>query len=121
VRAGHNPPLLFNPAREGRCLQLKPGGLGLGIMSEELFAPTIKPMDIGIQSGDVLLLYTDGLVEARNDADEQFGIERTTQIIGTSYGLSSALILSNLAHALDDFAGHRVSEDDITALCVRFL
>ena len=120
IRAGHNPPLLFNPARQDRCIQLKPGGLGLGIMSEASFAPTIQPMEISIQSGDILLLYTDGLVEARDEAGEQFGIERTTDIMGTSYGLSSALILSNLAHALDDFAGDRVSEDDITAVCVRF-
>src|SRR5205085_1529340 len=46
VRAGHNPPLLFNPAREGRCVQLKPGGLGLGIMSEAHFAPTIKVLEM---------------------------------------------------------------------------
>jgi serine phosphatase RsbU (regulator of sigma subunit) len=120
IRAGHNPPLLFNPAREGRCVQLKPGGLGLGIMSEANFGPTIQQLDIPIQSGDLLLLYTDGFVEARDEEGEQFGVDRTTQILGSSYGLSSALILSNLAHALDDFAGHRVSEDDITAVCVRF-
>jgi serine phosphatase RsbU (regulator of sigma subunit) len=120
IRAGHNPPLLFNPAREERCVQLKPGGLGLGIMSEQLFAPTIQPMDIPVRSGDMLLLYTDGLVEARNEEGEQFGVERATEILSASYGLSAALILSNLAHALDDFAGHRVSEDDITAVCVRF-
>ena len=59
-------------------------------------------------------------MEARDEEGEQVGIERTTTILSSSYGLSSALILSNLAHALDDFAGHRVSEDDITAVCVRF-
>jgi serine phosphatase RsbU (regulator of sigma subunit) len=121
IRAGHNPPLLFNPARQERCVQLKPGGLGLGIMSESSFEPTIQPMDVEIMPGDVLLLYTDGLAEARDEEGEQFGTDRMTQILGSSYGLSSALILSNLAHALDDFAGHRVSEDDITAVCVRFL
>ncbi len=120
IRAGHNPPLLFNPARQERCVQLKPGGLGLGIMSESSFEPTIQPLDVEILPGDVLLLYTDGLAEARDEEGEQFGTDRMTQILGSSYGLSSALILSNLAHALDDFAGHRVSEDDITAVCVRF-
>ena len=89
-------------------------------MSEASFEPTIQQLDVQIQSGDVLLLYTDGLVEARDEEGEQFGIERTTAILSSSYGLSSALILSNLAHALDDFAGHRVSEDNITAVCVRF-
>jgi serine phosphatase RsbU (regulator of sigma subunit) len=120
IRAGHNPPLLFNPARQERCVQLKPGGLGLGIMSEANFGPTIQPMDVQIIPGDVLLLYTDGLAEARDEQGEQFGTERMTDILGSSYGLSSALILSNLSHALDDFAQHRVSEDDITAVCARF-
>jgi len=120
IRAGHNPPLLFNPARPERCVQLKPGGLGLGIMSEASFGPTIQPMDVEILSGDVLVLYTDGLAEARDEEGEQFGVERMTDILSSSYGLSSALILSNLAHALDYIAGHRVSEDDITAVCVRF-
>ena len=121
VRAGHNPPLLFNPAREGKVAELKPGGLGLGIMSEALFAPTIKLMEVQVVPGDILLLYTDGLMEARDESGEQFGIERTTEILSASYGMSAGIILSNLAHALDDFAGHRVSEDDITAVCVRFL
>jgi len=70
--------------------------------------------------GDLLLLYTDGLVEARNKEGEQFGIERTIQALGVTYGYTSALVLSTLAGTLDGFAGNLVSEDDITALCIRF-
>jgi serine phosphatase RsbU (regulator of sigma subunit) len=120
VRAGHNPPLLYNPAREGRCLQIKPGGLGLGILGTASFQPTIQIEEIPILPGDVFLLYTDGLVEARNKEGEQFGIERAIQAMSVTYGYSSALILSTLAGTLDDFAGDLTSEDDITAVCVRF-
>jgi sigma-B regulation protein RsbU (phosphoserine phosphatase) len=120
VRAGHNPPLLYNPAREGRCLQIKPGGLGLGILDSASFMPSIQVEEIQVLAGDLLLLYTDGLVEARNKEGEQFGIDRTTQALAATYGYSPALVLSTLAGALDDFAGEFVSEDDVTAVCVRF-
>ena len=119
VRAGHNPPLLFNPAREGRCLEIKPGGLGLGILGDQ-FEPTIEQQEIPVRSGDVLLLYTDGLVEARNKESEEFGVERTIQVLGATYGYTRALVLSQLAGELDGFTGKVASEDDITAVCVRF-
>ena len=120
IRAGHNPPLLFNPAREGRCLQIKPGGLGLGILGAASFEPTLETMVIPVMSGDVLLLYTDGLVEARDKEGEQFGVDRTIQVMASTYGFTSALVLSTLAGTLDGFSGNLVSEDDITAVCIRF-
>ena len=82
-RAGHNPPVLYNPRRDGRCLRLQPGGLGLGILGDPLF-------------------------------------ERTIQVLGSTYGYTPALVLSHLAGALDGFTGRADSEDDITAVCVRF-
>jgi serine phosphatase RsbU (regulator of sigma subunit) len=120
VRAGHNPPLLYNPVREGRCIQIKPGGLGLGILGTSSFEPTIQTEVIPVLPGDELLLYTDGLVEARNKEGEQFGIDRTIQALAVTYGYTSALVLSTLAGTLDGFSGDLVSEDDITALCIRF-
>jgi serine phosphatase RsbU (regulator of sigma subunit) len=120
IRAGHNPPLLFNLQREERCRQLKPNGLGLGIMSRPEFAPTLELMHLTVESGDILLLYTDGLVEQRDKEGEQFGIERTTQVLASTYGYSPKLILRDLASSLDSFSGNAVSEDDITAVCMRF-
>ncbi|HEX7900415.1 MAG TPA: PP2C family protein-serine/threonine phosphatase [Planctomycetota bacterium] len=120
VRAGHNPPLLFNPRREGRCLEIKPGGLGLGILGDPMFEPTIEQQEIAVEPGDILLLYTDGLVEARNAEGDQFGVERTIKVLGSTYGYTPALVLSQLASDLDGFTGKAESEDDISAVCVRF-
>jgi serine phosphatase RsbU (regulator of sigma subunit) len=118
VRAGHNPPLLFNPAARAAA-PAQAGRLGLGIMSEELFAPTIKPMEIAVQPATSCC--------STRTASSRRATTRTSSSASSAppdprheLRLSTALILSNLAHALDDFAGHRVSEDDITALCVRF-
>ncbi|HVR87746.1 MAG TPA: PP2C family protein-serine/threonine phosphatase [Planctomycetota bacterium] len=121
VRAGHNPPLLYHPERPGRCLQLKPRGMGLGITGCSTFAPQLEALEVPLKVGDVLLLYTDGLVEAADPKGQQFGIERLVQVLTTSYGYPPALVLSELAGALDGFTGNSVPEDDVTAVCVRFL
>ncbi len=120
VRAGHNPPLLYHPRREGRGLEIKPKGMGLGIVNQAAFEPSLERLELPLQPGDLLLLYTDGLVEARNKDGEQFGVERTREVLASTYGYTPALVLSHLAGALDGFAGDAVSEDDITAVCVRF-
>ncbi len=120
ARAGHNPPLLFNPDREPRCRSLRPGGLGLGIMDQEVFEPSLEPLEIEVKAGDVFLLYTDGLVEARNPEGDQFGVERTVEVLASTYGYPPAMVLSTLSATLDRFTAGRISDDDITAVCVRF-
>jgi serine phosphatase RsbU (regulator of sigma subunit) len=120
VRAGHNPPLLYHPERPGRCLQLKPGGMGLGIIGRSVFEPQLERLEVPLKVGDVLLLYTDGLVEAADPQGQQFGIERMLQVLTASYGYPPALVMSELAGALDGFTGNAVAEDDVTVVCVRF-
>jgi serine phosphatase RsbU (regulator of sigma subunit) len=120
VRAGHNPPLLYHPDREGRCLELKPGGMGLGIVGGSSFESSLEPLEVPVRTGDVLLLYTDGLVEAQDPKGEQLGMERMIQLLGASYGFPTAMVMSQLADLLDTFTEGAVLEDDVTAVCVRF-
>jgi serine phosphatase RsbU (regulator of sigma subunit) len=120
ARAGHNPPLLYNPIRPNRGFDLNPGGMGLGILDPPSFEPTLERLEIKLEAGDVLLLYTDGLVEARNGEGEQFGVERTIEVLASTYGYPPALVLSTLSGTLDRFTDGRISEDDLTAVCVRF-
>ena len=120
VRAGHNPPLLYHPDREGRCLKLESNGMGLGIVSGAAYEKSLVLEVVPVRPGDVLLLYTDGLVEAVDSQGGQFGIERLIQTLGASHGYSPALIMSQLAGALDGFTGGTLLEDDLTAVCVRF-
>ncbi|HVR84816.1 MAG TPA: PP2C family protein-serine/threonine phosphatase, partial [Planctomycetota bacterium] len=107
--------------RPGRCLELKPRGMGLGIIGHSTFGPQLECLEVPLKVGDVLLLYTDGLVEAADPKGQQFGIERLVQVLTASYGYPPALVLSELAGALDGFTGNAVPEDDVTAVCVRFL
>jgi serine phosphatase RsbU (regulator of sigma subunit)/anti-anti-sigma regulatory factor len=120
VRAGHNPPLLYHPERENRCLQLKPGGMGLGIVGRETFEPQLERQEIPVKVGDVLLLYTDGLVEAADAEGRQFGVDRLVQVLGATYGYPAPMVMSELSRSLDAFTGSTLAEDDVTAVCVRF-
>ena len=90
-------------------MKKKLSGLGLGILDSTSFKPSIQVEEIQVLAGDLLLLYTDGLVEARNKEGEQFGMERTTQALASTYGYTPALVLSTLAGELDRFAGDLVS------------
>jgi serine phosphatase RsbU (regulator of sigma subunit) len=120
VRAGHNPPLLYHPEREGRCIELKPGGMGLGIVDKTIFEPKLERLELPVKVGDVLLLYTDGLVEAADSQGRQFGVDRIIQSLGTTYGYPPSVVVSELSKSLDAFTGTTVAEDDVTAVCVRF-
>jgi sigma-B regulation protein RsbU (phosphoserine phosphatase) len=75
VNAGHNPPLLIRP---GQTTLLGTGGIPLGIFADAEF----ETGQVGLDQGDLLLLYSDGITEARShrDREEEFGEQRLEQI-----------------------------------------
>ena len=75
ARAGHDVPLLFRKST-GKVECLKPGGLALGIDKGPVFERVIKEMEVQMESGDVMLFYTDGVNEAENRKGQEFGKER---------------------------------------------
>ena len=110
--AGHNPPLLLR--RNGDIETLKPCGPALGIVAGARW----RDVDQRFAPGDVLLLYTDGLTEARDDAKRFFGIER---LIGAARrpASSAAGIRENILDALARHAGTTSVEDDVTLVVAR--
>ena len=73
ARAGHDAPLLFRKST-GQVERLKPGGLALGIDKGTVFRRVLKEMEIQLESGDVLLFYTDGVNEAENAKGEELSL-----------------------------------------------
>jgi serine phosphatase RsbU (regulator of sigma subunit) len=114
--AGHNPPLLRR--RSGATEKLEAGGLPLGIEPDEKYergAARLGP-------GDLLVIYTDGVVEAVNEREEQFEEKRLLEIVAaTPGGESAAATLARLTAAVDAFAGQARQHDDITCLILRVL
>jgi serine phosphatase RsbU (regulator of sigma subunit) len=115
--AGHNPGYLLNRAGEVRA-ELKSTEMPLGINSAIEFT-TAAP--IALESGDVLLLFTDGIVEARGPDKSDFGTERMIKIIRASAQQPAKDIVDALYRAAREFADDQPQKDDITLLLAKVL
>ncbi len=116
ARAGHNPPLLY---RAGRTRRLEAGGLGLGMSDGPVFERALVGESVSLEEQELLLLYTDGIVEAKDGSGEEYGIERLERTLGETDGKNVNFLLGILGHELDRFSGGRPQEDDITAVAVK--
>jgi sigma-B regulation protein RsbU (phosphoserine phosphatase) len=111
-RAGHNPPML---RRGENVTELKSvGNLPLAIFSETVYDQT----DVQLQSGDILILYTDGITEATNDSGELFGEDRLRHALQKAEG-SAAQILDSLIEAVRAHCKTVRPRDDQTLLVMR--
>jgi serine phosphatase RsbU (regulator of sigma subunit) len=121
ARAGHNPPLLFNKDRTPSHKKMDAGGLMLGMSTGVVFEKTMVGETIYLQKGDTLLLYTDGLEEAKNSKAELFGTTRMANVLEKEWSRPASFILGALSFELDRFIGSVPAEDDITAVCIKVL
>ncbi|MBV9217413.1 MAG: SpoIIE family protein phosphatase [Acidobacteria bacterium] len=113
INAGHNPPLLGRA--DGTVEQLASGGLPLGIMPfAEYDMGTIE-----MAAGDVLVIYSDGVSEANNLAEEEFGLDRLSQVIRGNIARSASGIRDKVESALSEFTGTAPANDDITLVIVK--
>jgi phosphoserine phosphatase RsbU/P len=119
TRAGHCPTLYFDAGKKESQI-FKTKGLGLGIVRSESYDKYIAVNHITYKSGDVMLLYTDGVTEAKNSKGEEFGYERLKTFLHKQAPSNARLIKENLLKELYSFAGNRHIEDDYTALIVKF-
>jgi serine phosphatase RsbU (regulator of sigma subunit) len=118
-RAGHSPLVLFNPAREPKLYALEPKGIAVGIDKGPVFNRTLEEMDLQLASGDMLVQFTDGVVEANNRKKEEFGAERLYAAI-QQYGIHEPKYLKHMIDiTLKEFRGEVPAEDDVTVMCIR--
>ncbi|MEI7650371.1 MAG: PP2C family protein-serine/threonine phosphatase, partial [Methanomicrobiales archaeon] len=114
VNAGHNPPMVLY-SHEGHITELEPTGIALGITEDSLY----KKATIPLKSGDIVVLYTDGVTEATNIGDELFGEERLQKIILANRGLSAGELTKKILLEVQEFTGDAPQSDDITLLVVK--
>ncbi|MGM0580362.1 MAG: PP2C family protein-serine/threonine phosphatase [Bacteroidota bacterium] len=115
VNAGHNPPFLMTS--NGNIEKLDKGTLVLGALRE---IPFLEIGKTKIEKTQTLLLYTDGLTEAFNEKEEEFGPERVMDILNDNISAKPNLILSSILNQIDTFIGKRALSDDITLLACQF-
>jgi phosphoserine phosphatase RsbU/P len=114
VNAGHNPPLLLQDGAAA-VLLLKAKGIALGVIDEV----DLQSVKVDLKPGDVLVLYTDGVTEAINNREEEFGEERLYQVITENRNRPAQEIMQNILDAITAHAGDQPQYDDITLMILR--
>jgi serine phosphatase RsbU (regulator of sigma subunit)/pSer/pThr/pTyr-binding forkhead associated (FHA) protein len=113
INAGHNPPLIGRI--DGTVEQLSSGGFPLGIMP-------MAEYEIGetkINSGEALVVYSDGVSEAANLKGEEFGMERLSHVISRNLAASASGLRDKVESALSTFTQTAPAGDDITLVIVK--
>ncbi len=111
--AGHNPPILF---ARGGPVRLTAGGPVLGAFMHAEY----EEGEVRLESGDTLLMFSDGVTEARNGGDEEFGEERLIACAAENRTGSPIDLLGGIFRAVREFVGDTPQSDDITATVTRF-
>lgn len=113
INAGHNQPILRR--KSGTIERLDAGGLPLGIKADAPY----ETAAVTLQAGDWLIVFTDGVVEAVNDAGVEYGEEPLIGILSGGEDLPPAKMLSRIMVNLDSFVGTTPQQDDITCLVIK--
>ena len=114
VNAGHNPPMVFTKGSD-EAVFLRAKGIALGVAYEI----DLEELSIDLASGDILVMYTDGITEAINEQEEAFGLKRLIQVILTHRDLSSQAIIDQVQREVISFAGSQPQFDDITLMILK--
>ncbi|HHG83773.1 MAG TPA: hypothetical protein ENJ82_03405 [Bacteroidetes bacterium] len=119
-RAGHCQTLYYNAAKD-KLISMENGGPGLGIVRNDSFANHIgQPDKISFSTGDLIVLFTDGIIEAKNLEREEFSFERLEQIVFRLRNTDSRLIAETLVQQVKAFTGGTI-DDDYSILVIKFL
>jgi len=113
VNAGHNVPMLRK--KSGAMERLEAGGIPIGIFGE-------SPYQVGtthLEAGDWLVIFTDGVVEAENSKNEEYGEPALIRLVDRQSGAAPAEMLRCLMAELDKFVGNTPQHDDITCLLLK--
>jgi phosphoserine phosphatase RsbU/P len=118
-RAGHCP-VLFYKSSENRAEFLKDKGAALGMLKHPGYAKMIESRCVDYRPNDVIVLYTDGITEARSDKHEEFGQERLAEVLQEFATKSSLEIQESIINRLYDFTGTTNINDDYTTMIIKF-
>lgn len=118
ARAGHCPLLYYSRSR-GEADFIEPLGLGLGLEFGLKFDETLCEHKIALKTDDVLVFYTDGLIEARNIEQKEFDPERLRAFVVSHCHLSASEIKEALIKEVKMFVGRARTHDDLTCVVVK--
>ncbi|MFA4859631.1 SpoIIE family protein phosphatase [Methanoregula sp.] len=114
VNSGHNPPVLIKK-NGGKARYLECGDIALGVLE----TVRAESHELTLEPGDLLFMYTDGVTEAFNAEDVEFGEERMVAYLEKNRSCTATAIMEGLLAEIRQFTGEAPQSDDITLLVLR--
>jgi len=118
AQAGHLPVMHI---RRKKIRNLKPPGIWIGKTSSPMFENSLRVQKIQLEPGDVVVFYSDGLVEARNTHGQEFGQARLKKLLGGMQTRKSSGVVDRCFKEVRKFSGGHAQLDDITIVAIRFM
>jgi sigma-B regulation protein RsbU (phosphoserine phosphatase) len=118
-RAGHCP-VLYYKASENKTQYLKDRGTALGMVRTRDYCRLVENNELQYAPGDVMVLYTDGITEAKNTKGEEFDYDRLEAALHEVAGKSSQEIEKHIIQRLYEFSGSTLINDDYTSMTIKF-
>jgi phosphoserine phosphatase RsbU/P len=115
VNAGHNPPYLVRALEDAPIEELATGGMIIGMFPFANYEESV----VDLQTGDVLIAFTDGVTEALNPAEEEFGEERLQELIRRVAALPVQEMTAAISHELREWIGDAPQHDDLTFVVMK--
>jgi len=117
ARAGHDPALVYRKV-DGVVESLRPKGMALGIDEGDVFERVTKDEVVELNSGDCVLLFTDGVKEALDAEGEEFGMDKLSDVFRTAARLGAEVAVKRVEEAVGRHAGDGPQMDDITIVVI---
>src|SRR5207248_6579002 len=117
VNAGHNPPFLLRNCQTKLMEQLSTGGTIIGMFPQMRYEEAV----VDLRSGDLLMAFTDGVPEALNPADEEFGEDRIREMLTRFGHLPVDDIAAELAGSLKAWIADAAQYDDLTFVLMKVM
>ena len=118
VRAGHDKAPLLRAA-DGSVEWVKPPGLAIGLDGGGVFERVTKMHEWQMEPGDTLLLYTDGVTEARNEQDDEMGVDPMVDVLREHADEEPQVLVAELEKKLQSYVGKALQSDDITIIALK--
>jgi sigma-B regulation protein RsbU (phosphoserine phosphatase) len=113
VNAGHHPPLVVRQIGGGvGILRLKSDGVPVGVLPDAEY----EEMSFVLQPGDLFVAFTDGIIEAGNVMNEEWGLERFEAVLAECARKNPAQVVETILRGQKDFMGPVTAEDDMTLM-----
>jgi hypothetical protein len=117
ARAGHSPAVHYN-LHSGEIAEIKGKGMVVGMKKGELFRKSLEEVVTPVRTGDIFLVYTDGVTETMNRQQEEYGLDLLFEVVRKHAGSGPDVLLDRIMDSIRQFRGGSTADDDTTLLAM---